>query len=282
MSTHTAYYKTSLTGGGASALDGIDGAKLNNDDFAFVLYDGEEYVYKLNATSGASESVPDIIAPDVNAGDKRWILQGIIARVGRFGSSINYADFDESGRLTLVGASKRILTLRPEINQDEIRKNLKPDSAQIGVYFGYSMPVYAADNEELFFKQRVPYRWDGASNPKSQIEVCLSGAEDVGDKFKFQFSWEHYAANAVVPDTANDVEVQQVVLTGRGALHSSYALTFEIDYDIDGAGNELKAGEVLGARLRRIASDAPAVTNEIIVLDWVTTYRRDKLGGDWS
>ncbi len=71
----TAYHRTALTGGAASALDGIDGASLTDGDFAFVMAGSVLYTYILNATSGAAESSPGVIAPDTNAGNKRWILQ---------------------------------------------------------------------------------------------------------------------------------------------------------------------------------------------------------------
>jgi hypothetical protein len=67
--------KTTLIGGGATALDSIDGASLTDGDFAMVTMAGIIYTYKLNASSGAAESSPWIIAPDTNAGTKRWILQ---------------------------------------------------------------------------------------------------------------------------------------------------------------------------------------------------------------
>jgi hypothetical protein len=73
--TSTAYYKTVLTGGGASALDGIDGDLLIDKDLGFVFDGTNGYLFQLNATSGASESPPDIIAPDLNPGTKRWINQ---------------------------------------------------------------------------------------------------------------------------------------------------------------------------------------------------------------
>ncbi|MBW1777093.1 MAG: hypothetical protein JRJ54_05795 [Deltaproteobacteria bacterium] len=62
---NTAYYKTARTGGGADALD------------CFVFDGAESYFYQLDADSGASESDPDVISPDVNAGNKRWILQEV-------------------------------------------------------------------------------------------------------------------------------------------------------------------------------------------------------------
>lgn len=67
--------KTGLTGGEVTKLDSIDGTGLVDNDVAFVNVTNVQYIYRLDADSGAAESSPNIIAPDTNAGDKRWILQ---------------------------------------------------------------------------------------------------------------------------------------------------------------------------------------------------------------
>jgi len=68
---------SALIGGAAGALDKIDGATLADGDAAIVILASGVYHYHLNATSGEDESSPDIISPDDNAGDKRWILGSI-------------------------------------------------------------------------------------------------------------------------------------------------------------------------------------------------------------
>jgi len=72
-----AYYKQTLTGGTSNALDNIDGDILSNNDVALILYNDVGYFYKLDTSSGAVESSPNIISPDINAGTKRWILQNM-------------------------------------------------------------------------------------------------------------------------------------------------------------------------------------------------------------
>lgn len=67
--------KTGLIGGEATKLDSIDGAGLVDGDAAFVNVSNVQYIYRLDADSAAVEASPNIIAPDTNAGDKRWILQ---------------------------------------------------------------------------------------------------------------------------------------------------------------------------------------------------------------
>ena len=58
MSDKTAYERIALTGGGATALDGIDGAALLDGDFAFCFVSGILYSYILDADSAAAESSP--------------------------------------------------------------------------------------------------------------------------------------------------------------------------------------------------------------------------------
>ena len=68
-----AYFCTGLTGGTTGCLDKIDGAVLQDQDIALVVESTNFYVFLLDEDSGESESSPDVIAPDANAGDKRWI-----------------------------------------------------------------------------------------------------------------------------------------------------------------------------------------------------------------
>ena len=82
----TGYVKTELTGGGASALDGVSGAVLLDKDFAFVGVDNLAYFYILDVDSGAAENSPNVITPDTSPGNKRWILQNYLS-VGFTGTS---------------------------------------------------------------------------------------------------------------------------------------------------------------------------------------------------
>jgi len=82
MAEKYARWATSLTGGGDGALDSYDGASLLDEEMALANVPGDKfYTYVLNATSGAAESVPDVIAPDNNAGLKRWILQSVHTKI---------------------------------------------------------------------------------------------------------------------------------------------------------------------------------------------------------
>lgn len=75
-----------FTGGGLGALDKLDGSILNDKDAGVVITPSSFAPYSLDADSGAGESSPQIIAPNTNPGNKRWILTGgIFANIECYG-----------------------------------------------------------------------------------------------------------------------------------------------------------------------------------------------------
>ncbi|MFB5606351.1 MAG: hypothetical protein ACE5R7_08700, partial [Nitrosarchaeum sp.] len=98
------YPATAINGGGAGALDKIDGAGLANADVAIVVlenngtYGNALLVYVLDADSAAAESSPSVISPDTNAGTKRWELAGTVQTSTSLSRSatpqINFGDSD--------------------------------------------------------------------------------------------------------------------------------------------------------------------------------------------
>ncbi|MHC4159727.1 MAG: hypothetical protein ACYSSO_11695 [Planctomycetota bacterium] len=86
---------TSHIGGGAGALDNIDGADLSDGHKAVVVEaSGQVWWYNLDADSGLSEDSTNysVIFPDANAGTKRWILVGKTGRVLIPDSTIDQGD----------------------------------------------------------------------------------------------------------------------------------------------------------------------------------------------
>ena len=76
-----------LTGGTSGCLDAIDGADLTGGDAAIVFKESIEttYMYHLDSSSSLSEDSPQVVAPDNNAGTKRWILSNL-----SMGSSVKW------------------------------------------------------------------------------------------------------------------------------------------------------------------------------------------------
>ena len=70
------YVKEQFTGGGSDALDGIDGANLQNGEGALVINGGNFYFYEYIEGATDTENPPYVIAPDTNA-NGRWFLRNV-------------------------------------------------------------------------------------------------------------------------------------------------------------------------------------------------------------
>lgn len=86
------YPATGLALGQVGDLNTIDGVDLLDGDGAIVITDESVYIYTLVETSGDSENSPSVIAPSLNAGDKRWILVNTFDVLGGAMKSLVYAN----------------------------------------------------------------------------------------------------------------------------------------------------------------------------------------------
>lgn len=69
------YRRTLRTGGTTAAMDGVNGASLNDGDICYINESNYLYTYYLDADLGVAESNPQYIVPDTNPGSKVWVLQ---------------------------------------------------------------------------------------------------------------------------------------------------------------------------------------------------------------
>lgn len=97
MASNNAFAATSLTGGGAGALDDINHDYIEDGDFAFVAdHDNEKwYVYTYDAYSSDAESSPDVIIPDSNTsgtGVWKYIYKDVDSAVSRLSSYLSLSD----------------------------------------------------------------------------------------------------------------------------------------------------------------------------------------------
>lgn len=91
MAVTNIYGFKELTGGAIGSLDSVDGSGLADNDLALGISAGIFYTYILDEDSALSESSPNIIAPDTNAGDKRWILQSLYGAALYSGAGLTVA-----------------------------------------------------------------------------------------------------------------------------------------------------------------------------------------------
>lgn len=143
----------------------------------------------------------------------------------------------------------------------------KPTLINRGVFNGYSMPEYQV-GEELLFRARVPHRWDGVTNPYFVAITSTTVEEDIGDKYKFQFEWASGDIGSVIPDTISETLTCQVECECCNAFYARI-ISFNLD------ASTIVSGQNIQSRLRRIAADAPSVSNEIAVWHWDTRWKID-------
>ena len=239
-------------------------------------------------TSGDLLSSPDhslshrVFANDSSAAVKAVVVDSSNNVFVGDGGTTNYTKFDSGGFPTLYGTAQGGLNLRPNLIQKASKQLGTPTEVYRGCNVGYSFPVWNSNDEELYFRMRIPARWDGTTDPQFGIMTTITAGEDVGDKFKFQLEWQTTSCGgtAVMGTTTSNVVSEQTIITGGAAANTAYCLWLTLD--ASDATNPIQAGEMLQGRLRRIASDTPAVTNEISVWDWAVVWKTRNVFGTWS
>lgn len=166
------------------------------------------------------------------------------------------------------------LTMRPSLVAGRIGTLAKPTPVEVGCHAGYSMPIWASDDEELFFREYVAGRWDGATNITCSVICCLASAETAGEDFRFELAYQAIKLDGteVLTTSVTTVEVEQ-----NCAAAAQYQ-TFKLDFALTASGIEYS--DHLGLRLRRIAVEevgANECEGEVIVLDCIITYTVDKI-----
>jgi len=152
----------------------------------------------------------------------------------------------------------------------------KPTQALQGVYSGWSLPVYATDNEELFACSCVPSEWDGLTNPIVYIGGWIDTA-NTGKNFQMQVSWSHTTMDGTMAmdTTTHDVEVSQA--TGTASQYTGFKLAFTLDF----IAQSVVAGDAIGIRVRRIAAASNEITGEFVVEGAMLAVPSTRIGGTW-
>lgn len=251
-------------------------AEASSTDVMFIILNdadgaGEDLVVKNDGAATIATLGPGMTGMfSCDGTDWKWEND-----TGVFYDGVN-GNIELTNKFKMSGDGLVSLQLSPSLDSTLAAKELKPTPVTRGVIPGLSLPIYNTDNEEIFFDIHVPRRWDGVSNITVHCHVYLDTANDTKN-FNIQCSWEHYSSLAVVPATTNDLTVETA--TGSSAAqYQGYLLVFTIDYDIDGEGNEIQAGENLCMRLRRIAASANEAAGEIVVTHLGLVFNRDKIG----
>ena len=161
---------------------------------------------------------------------------------------------------------------------DENYSNVKgvPTPTTRGLFRGYSFPVWstpANQYEELLFKMRVPFRWDGVTNPWFVAITAPSASETADNRYQFQFEWVSADIGEVLPDTICETLTSEVILvSGENAAWYGHIIAFEVDCPL------MLSGQNIQARLRRISATADEVVSEPVVFHWDTRWKMSNIG----
>jgi hypothetical protein len=130
--------------------------------------------------------------------------------------------------------------------------------------------------EELYYRFTVPEQWDGVSNPILTGYNYITDAEDVGDKFKFEFGYNCADCdNGPLTDTVYNVYDEATIVTDHTAQYSPYCLTATLD------ASHIIADGIFAGRVRRVDSAGPEVANEIAVMYITIAFPVDKIYSPW-
>lgn len=133
---------SNLTGGvNSTYLDYADGNSLSEGDRAYGIVSDTFYLYRLNATSGAAESSPNVIAPDTNAGTKRWILITAYSLTS-VTTSVTAADNTATTAIATTAFAK---------SQDAVLKREPDQSVNMTAAASGSSGITVADNDNIDF-----------------------------------------------------------------------------------------------------------------------------------
>ncbi|MCK4826102.1 hypothetical protein KA005_60710 [bacterium] len=177
--------------------------------------------------------------------------------------------------ISFTGNGKFWRSYEPFLDENYANVRSKPAQINRGLFKGYSFPIWndaANVYEELVFRLRVPFRWDGVTNPYFCAITAISGNEDVDDTYKFQLEWASKDVGHVLPATADETISWEVSVIDGTAWRAEIIIG-EMDASLD-----LVAGQNWQGRLRRITSSGDPVTNEPAVFHWCTRWLCDKFG----
>jgi len=159
MATKT-YTKYVLTGGGTGALDAIDGDELADNYRAIVITDDNVWHYILDASSGETEDGLNIIAPDNNAGTKRWILKNVSGAY-----SPNYIEADQG----VTGDNTTLKYYIDQISSDEATIILRHNSGGTNTEYTLDTNETIPANITLEFERGAIIDGDGTLTINNEL-----------------------------------------------------------------------------------------------------------------
>lgn len=186
------YGATSLIGGGAGALDAIDGAALVDLDGAFVVTASGVYFYTLSASSGAAESSPGVISPDTNAGTKRWIRQAVLQSAAQV---IDVSSTSAALRVTQTGTGN-VVEFGDSANPDTTPTIINASGQMVQGYQSALSTINFVDQAQTPAQQQISTGNGGVSNFKAFFGSTNYAPQDINARSLSTTAGEHAAVTS--------------------------------------------------------------------------------------
>lgn len=222
------------------------------------------------AMSHFNDNFSTVTVDFFNINSDKWL--GDFDAMGH--SLINATNVNVTGDLNVEGIiySDCWVSREPFLDENTANVANKPTLVSRGLFQGYSLPEYTG-GEELYFRTRVPHRWDGSTNPWFVAITSISANEGVGDKYKFNLSWVSEDIEHIIPDNTCETITCEVTVA-NGSAYYAEIISFELD------ATTIVAGQNLQARLRRVPASSSSVSNEVVVWHWDIRWLFEKLGSN--
>jgi len=270
----------------ASGIDAVLNGNITatgdgDDDERGFVWDTTTHADPGNTAPGASAYSDSWTESDsFGTGDFNHEITGLTALVTYYyracaHSLDGWAYGDEVTFFTLVDG-KVYLEFRPDLSESRITGNAavpsKPADILVeGMFVGYVMPLFADDDQELFFIHCVPDRWDDSRDPVygSHILVhivsSLSTADESTRGYRLELAWDNVTPNEEeipAPGVLHPNIVEAARMVYSDTQYECYRDWFVILCNV---GDGIEIDDLIALRIRRILhTDDQKSDNELI------------------
>ncbi len=178
----------------------------------------------------------------------------------------------EDGHFMMEDDSRVYLTETINFNHTNVSAHGKPTQVFRGIHSGFSLPIYAVD-EELFGCKCLSLLLDDTEDIVLHVGGWLDTANNT-KKFNIEASWDcvDVQNNEVVGAGSTDLETETT--TGNWAQFKSFMLSFTLATVAAGCSN----GYEVSIRIRRLAASGNEIAGEVVIMGAALQYIINKSG----
>ncbi len=291
-------YNADVDGTNVTANGNITDTGGGDDDIRGFVWDTVTHANPLLDTPAASDySDYWTEAGSFNVGVFDYEITGLTALVTYYYRACAHSDdgwaYGDEVTFFALAEGKVYLEFRPDLSETRITGNAANPSKPVDIlvedmFMGYILPIYADDDQELFFVHCVPNRWDNSKDPvfASHILVhivsSLSDAGEEGRSYRLQLAWDEVTPNEEeIPAFAPNLRPRTRTVYSN-TQYECYRDWFIIECNVD---DGIEIDDLLALRVRRLfftddQDPADELLGDLIIHSIDILYPRGDLLGD--